>query len=141
MCKQLPDNSHKKSIVIAKGDSGASHHYIRQQDQHCLTDIKPNSSARVTLPNAKAISSTKQGNLNLHKSLTSKATNAVILPQLQSSSLVSLGQLCDDDCQVHLHKKDMKVHKNKKFSDERIQEPKRWIMGHTTTANSNQQQS
>ena len=66
-CKNLPANSpNKHRIVIAKGDSGATHHYICPQDKAYLKDRKPNSTITVTLPNAQAISSTIQGNLSLH---------------------------------------------------------------------------
>ena len=36
----------------------------------------------------------------------------VVLPSLKSSSLISLGQLCDDDCSVLLDKKKLYVKKN-----------------------------
>ena len=112
----MPINSpNKNRIVIAKGDSGATHHYIRPQDEDCLKNRKPNTTIKVTLPNAQAISSTTQGDLSLHKSISKQGRNAIILPQLQSSSLISLGQLCDDDCQVHLDKKKLKVYKNKEI--------------------------
>ena len=37
--------------------------------------------------------------------LSSRAENVVILPSLKSASLISLGQLCDDDCKVLLDKR------------------------------------
>ena len=39
----------------------------------------------------------------------------MILPKLLSSSLISLGQLCDDDCDILLNKKILLAMKNKKI--------------------------
>ena len=44
--------------TIAKGDSGATNHYLRPQDQHCLANKQANTSIQVTLPNNKSIPST-----------------------------------------------------------------------------------
>jgi hypothetical protein len=38
----------------------------------------------------------------------------MILPKLTSSNLISLGQLCDDDCEILLNKHEMKAMKNNK---------------------------
>ena len=128
MCKQtlnktiaLPVNSPNKytsctratPIVIAKGDSAASHHYWRPEDQHYLTEPSPNTAIQVQLPNASKIGSTVQGQLPLHRKLSTTAKNAIVLPALKSSSLISLGQLCDDNCKIELHKRELKVCKNK----------------------------
>ena len=111
-CQTLPSNLPKNKLtIIAKGDSGASQHYIRLQDQHCLKNLEPNSSVKVTLPDSQAITSTTQGQLPFDNNLSSKAKTAIILPKLKSSLLISLGQLCDNDCHIHLNKEEMKVYK------------------------------
>ena len=92
-------------MVIAKGDSGATSHYWRERDKSCLQQIENAPGPTVTLPNNSTITSTSRGKLPLHDSLSLQATTTLILPNLQSLSLISLGQLCDDDCQVHLNKK------------------------------------
>ena len=71
-------------IVITKGDSAASHHYWRPEDQHCLTEPSPNTAIQVQLPNASKIGSTVQGQLPLHKKLSTTAKNAIVLPALKS---------------------------------------------------------
>ena len=38
----------------------------------------------------------------------------MILPQLKSASLISIGQLCDDNCDVHLNKTKLVAIKNDK---------------------------
>ena len=99
-------------MIIAKGDSGATSHYWRERDKSCLHKIKNAPGPTVTLPNNTTITSTSCGRLPLHESLSPQATTTSILPNLQISSLISLGQLCDDDCQVLLNKKSLFVVKN-----------------------------
>ena len=69
----------------------------------------------VTLPNSNSIFSETKGQLPLSAKLSPKAKEAIVLPKLQSSSLISLGQLCDDNCNVHLDKKELKVYKEKEL--------------------------
>ena len=96
LCKlltDLPVDSNKSSTVIAKGDSGATNHYWRPEDKHVLDEIKKDTSIKVTLPNSQGIQSTDKGTLPISKYLSKKAQQATVLPQLSSSSLISLGQL------------------------------------------------
>ena len=98
-----------------KGDSAATSHYLRPQDKECLTDITNYSGPSVMLPDADKISPSHQGTLNIHDDLSSAAKVGTILPQLKSSSLLSLGQLCDDGCEVLLRKKNLYALKNKQI--------------------------
>jgi len=94
------------NIVLAKGDSGATSHYIRIEDtDSCLDDIQPYEGSSVMLPDAGIITPTLKGQLRLSKELSERALRATALPALKSSLLISLGQLCDDDCTVVLNKK------------------------------------
>ena len=94
------------NIVLAKGDSGATSHYIRIENTNkCLDNIQPYEGSSVMLPDAGIIMPTLKGQLCLSKELSSRALRATALPALKSSSLISLGQLCDDDCTVVLDKK------------------------------------
>ena len=47
--------------------------------------------------------------------LSQAAIETHVFPQLQSPSLVSIGQLCDDNCVAILDKKEMNVYKNKQL--------------------------
>ena len=96
-------------IVIAKGDSGATKHYWRPKDKDVLNDLKSFQGANVTLPNNVSIQSTEKGNIPFSEKLSEAAKDASVLPGLESSSLVSLGQLCDDDCEILLNKKSLFV--------------------------------
>ena len=76
-----------------------------------MDNIIPTQEPTVFLPNMEEIHTTHSGLLpwdNL--SPTSKTAN--ILPKLHSASLIFLGQLCDDNCNITLDKKYLKVYKN-----------------------------
>ena len=100
-------------VIIAKGDSGASSHYLTIDDaKKCLGNVKPYNGPPVTLPDSGEISPTHEGQLPLSEKLSNQAKRATALPALKSSSLVSLGQLCDDDCTVILDKNKLLALKN-----------------------------
>jgi hypothetical protein len=75
------------------------------------------------LPDSMNIQATHLGHLPLHPSLSTKAKTAHALDGMTNSSLVSLGQLCDDDCVAVLDKRQLQVCKNNKCDH-------RWSMGH-----------
>ena len=55
------------------------------------------------------------GLVPIDETLSPEATRAMILPELKSSSLISMGQLCDDNCLVILSKKKLTVLKDNKM--------------------------
>ena len=114
MLNAIPVNSPKLKTpqVIAKADSGASHNYWRENDAHCLTNVKPTRPCDIVLPDATVIRPTNCGQIPLSSSLSSIAKDTVIIPKLKSSSLISLGQLCDDGYKIELDKKHLLVKKN-----------------------------
>ena len=104
-----PSDVTKDKIIIAKGDIGATKHCIRDKDRKVLNNVEYYQGSSVTLPNNATIRSTEKGTIPLNKKLLKTAQTASILPGLESSSLISLGQLCDDDCKVLLDKKSLFV--------------------------------
>ena len=107
----LNHSSVHTNTIIAKADSGASRHFERKEDEHILKILINCSGPSVTLPDMTTIPSTKSGNLTI-AGLSSRATTAHVLPHLKSTSLLSMGQLCDDDYNVILNKEKMTVIKN-----------------------------
>ena len=100
--------------VVLKADSGASKHYIRPTDamvlQHRTTVT---NGPCVSLPDNTTMRGTHQGHLPFNSNvLSAHATRAHVFPHLSSASLLSLGQLCDDDCNIFLDKHSMRVFKN-----------------------------
>ena len=101
----------QNNSITIKADSGAAKHYFREEDIDCLSDIQPTNGPVVYLPNMNTIPVTHKGTW-LVKNLSQEVTRVSILPQLKSASLLSLEQLCDDDCDVILQKKHLHVIKN-----------------------------
>ena len=98
--------------VMAKGDSGASDNYWSEEDAHVLIDIRETLTPPITLPNKESLIGKKVGTLPLHEKLTKKAKDATILPGLKSASLISLGKLCDDGCNIALHEDKLYIYKD-----------------------------
>ena len=88
-----------KQPTIAKADSGASAHYFKPGDAatvlHNLTTT-PNGPS-VYLPNGTILQAQQKGQLLLSEHLSTKAQTTQILDGIAESSLISIGQLCDDN--------------------------------------------
>ena len=109
MTADKPDNiknnvSNVTDYCVAKGDTGAISHSWMKQDRNVLKTIKKVRNISVQLPNNSTITSSEKVESPLPASFSSKAKSATILPQLRSSNLISLGQLCDDGCNIILNK-------------------------------------
>ena len=111
-------SSNKNSFsILAKGDSAASGHYFTKADAiKTLDNITNDSTApSVLLPNATFLHSNQGGQLpDPTGQLSTQGKKTVIFNNLHSS-LISLGQLCDDNCEVNLNKNSLKVYKNKQI--------------------------
>ena len=66
----------------------------------------------VTLPDLSTIQANAAGQLNLGPSLTKEAKTAHVFEGLTNASLLSVGQLCDDDCTAIFDKCAMRIIKN-----------------------------
>ena len=104
-----------QDYIIAKGDSGASNHYFQTEDKRVLSDIKPATGPDVHQPDSTVLITEATGIIPIDETLSSKVTKVMVLPQLKSASLISMGKLCDDDCLVVLSKKKLAVVKNNKI--------------------------
>ena len=101
--------------IVEKGDSAATAHHWCSEDLVFLQNVVRKKGPCVTLPNNTSITSSHQGQLPLSSALSSAAQTTAILPTLKSSSLISLGQLCDDNCKVLLTKKNLLVIKDQRM--------------------------
>jgi hypothetical protein len=103
----------KRTSILAKVDSGASNHYSKPQDQHVLSKVHATPfGPTVVLPGSKHIQATHSGQLPLHLSFSGKAKKAHSLDGITNSSLISIGQLRDDDCVTILDNTKIEVFKN-----------------------------
>ena len=66
----------------------------------------------VKLPDSTIIQATHKGIIPLHHSLLSQAQQAYSFPKITNSSLISIGQICDDNCTAIFNKQDLKIYKD-----------------------------
>lgn len=87
--------------MLAKADSGASSHCLKLDDQAFLSGLRPKPfGPNVMLPHRANVQATHSGQLPLHSSLSTRAKTAHVLDGMTNPSLVSIGQLCNDDLQA-----------------------------------------
>ena len=79
--------------IIIKRDKGDSAHYWRESNTVCLTDVMPYNGLSVIRPDADTITPSKKGVVSLLDKFSIATKIATTLPHMQSSSLISLGQL------------------------------------------------
>ena len=92
------------SPIIAKGDSAASNHYFTLRDATVLNSVRTEPiGTSVILPDQSSLTSVASAHLPLSTEFTPAATHTEIFDNLQSS-LIFLGQMCDDNCTVILNK-------------------------------------
>ena len=72
------------------------------------------NTTTVQLPNDETITSTTIGNLPIPE-LSEKAQTTAIFPALTNSSLISIGQLCDDECTAVMNKSNIRIIKDNKI--------------------------
>ena len=97
---------------MAKGDSGASTHYIQLEDAGVLQNKQKELGPLVHQPDNTGLWAEGSGQLPISTKLSKEAQRAYILPNLKSASLIALGKLCDDKCKVVLSKEDLVVVKD-----------------------------
>ena len=107
MTRKFGQNLPSSSVVVppisflpnAILDSGATGTFVAHTHilflQHTTTVT---NGPTVLLASGSAMRSQLQGTLPLSAMLSSKAQSAYVLDELQTGTLISLGQLCDDDC-------------------------------------------
>jgi hypothetical protein len=104
-------------FINFKADSGASAHF-HQMTPHFphRTISASNPAVHVIVPNGNIMTSTATAQLPIQH-LTAATTKSHAFPKLASGSLLSVGQICDNDCtaifdsnSVHMyHKKDVTI--------------------------------
>ena len=102
---------------MAKLDSGASANYFTPLDAaECLDDIVENDGPTVITPTNEEIKANKKGKIPFPfaTALSSKATEAHVIDNLRSSSLLAAANFVDDGCVVLLSQKQAYVIKNNK---------------------------
>ena len=91
-------------------DTGTSNTHFKPKHNQYLTNCKQLQHKVVaSLPNNAKIAASYEGVFNLHPKLQVKS---LIFPELHNESLLSVGQVCDQDCTAIFNKKEMKIVKD-----------------------------
>jgi hypothetical protein len=94
-------------------DSGATGTFVTTADaKHLHNKSVLDDGPTVLSASGKIMVSRVQGELPLSPDLSQAAQSAFVLDDLQTGTLVSLAQLCDDDCLALFTKYDVKILKN-----------------------------
>jgi hypothetical protein len=113
---QLPHVVHPpinlaNSVAIL--DSGASGNCIdAAAEKHCINVTVTSTGPSVQVANGENIETTKRAIVPLAPGLSKQAKIGHIFDDLQSGSLISLGQLCHDDSITLFTQYDVKIYKN-----------------------------
>ena len=116
--RNVSDNKDKINNNItqkftAKADSGCTSHFFPLVPKICNSIRKSDNNLNVVLPNNEIITSNVQGLIPI-EGVSEKAKTTRLFPNIRAA-LISLGQLCDDDCTVTLRKNDMQVFRKDKL--------------------------
>ena len=115
-CKNL------HTTLTAKLDSGATKYFLTENDGKKLANIKNLlNGPTASLPNNALVKATKIGIIPLNDKLSKKACEALIFPNITNASLLSVGQLCDDNCLARFSKTRFFVLKNNKIIHQGLQ--------------------
>ena len=112
MCNTELDSNIVNNNNTAYLDSGCTSHYLKN-DAVCENIRVVTDNVEVVLPNGANIVSNTMANLNI-EGLTDEGTEARLFENIRVN-LISLGQLCDDDCIITLSKKKAQVRKHNKL--------------------------
>ena len=96
--------------MTAKADSGASTHCFKNSDAEILNNLQQtNCGPTLLFPNLQTIKAESNGLFPIPLNKSSKTAKIFSDDDLRNAFLISLGQLCDDDCVVHLDKRKLSV--------------------------------
>jgi hypothetical protein len=102
--------SHNRFAIL---DSGATGTFVTNADAHHLSSTSHGDDGPTILSASGTTMPTNlQGQLPLSKKLSPTAQSAFVLDDLKTGTLLSLAQLCDDDCIAVFTRYDVKLLKN-----------------------------
>ena len=95
-------------------DTGTTNHFgpLAQTIVDCCPVTADPEAPLVRIANGANMQPTHSAQLNLHPKLSSAAQKMFVLDDLAAGTLVSLGQLCDDDCVALFTKYDVTIAKH-----------------------------
>ena len=109
---------------IMKADTGASNHFTKPDHESFLKNLSKLKGGPVAyLPDTTRITASKAGQLSLSRRLSDKSQRALVYPELKNESLLSIGQLCDDNCTAIFKRKHMKIYKDEDIQINELASP------------------
>ena len=99
-------------------DTGASRHYKDQASAPACTSeipLMPHEGPSSVTASRGKLTATTRVNVPMASELSQVATQGHIMNSLQTGTLISIGQLCDDDCVAIFSKYNCKIVKNGKI--------------------------
>ena len=133
-----PPHHNKSSVqhsIWATFDSGASSNYLRPKDIKVVKESTKSIGPTVTMPDSSTSTSTEYVHLPLSAQLSKKAQKAYVIPKLESSTLISVGQLCDDNCDVIFRKQSVHVINESRAIDKILEEKQSILTGRRNNLN------
>ena len=82
----------------AIGDTATTHPFLESEATNYCTNITNVDGPDITVSNGGVVIPSLQAKVTLSKELSNKAQPAFILDKLKTGSLLSISQLCNDDC-------------------------------------------
>ena len=108
----IPVAQPNNNAINLKAESGASKHFVKTVNKKILLDIQKAHSTTVVLPDETNLRTEQKGTLPISNLLSKEAQQGHVLHGLSNSSLLSIGQLCDNKCIAIFDKRTLHVLKN-----------------------------
>ena len=106
------DNPRNTPYKVGIPDTAATKHYITEDVLDICKSVQDTNGPNVAVADGRIMTPTKKCILPLPAKLRDKAKVAFSFDNLQSGSLISIGQLCDDDCIAIFSKYDVQIIKD-----------------------------
>ena len=111
----MPTVAHSPITSKTLPDTAATAHYLHPSTlPHCSHVAHNTSGPTVQVSNGHIIKTAFRATLQLSSKLSSKSQSTHVFKDITTGSLISMGQLCDDDCVVIFTKSDVNILKHNK---------------------------
>ena len=96
----------------ALADTAATHNYLDNEASNFCDNLIPAFGPNIKVENGNIITLNQQSTLELSNKLSKQAQLSYIIDKLATGSLISIGQLCGNDCTAFFSKYNLKIIKN-----------------------------
>ena len=100
MTSHQPEIIATSNYYAALTDTAAMHNYLEHEAAKFCEELKPAYGPSVKVVNGNIIMPIQQCTLRLSKNLLKEARHSYIINKLKTGPLISIGKLCDEDCNL-----------------------------------------